>query len=918
MLTVVIKYLCCILFVCSYGLFAQSKLTQEIEVLLIESKEKEVTNEVLLQQLLTLLAKQDKTSTTAEMGNLYATIGKQYYNCTNNTKAIVYLKRAIQIQKKYKKEALEALNKTRSNLAWIYLYEGLDKERYQVLQEIINDEGTDKYTLNAGIEIAVIEANKGDFYAGLSRLNVLLTKYNEIDQEIQLRAVIIGIYGKMYETVFTPRKQSDLQIIKKHQQIIESKFDSTGLKKIVLYTAYNNLAIVYDAFGDIETALQLYQKVKVYYTLQEETSKRLTVLNNIGFLYAKQGKYIQATNCYKEVIALSDDVAQIATAYDNMGYFLNSATAQKKIPYFQKAIQILLENKENTFTIPSLETIRNSGYQQDVFIYLVDLAYHYVKAYKETKDKKYLLQAKETLYRIDELVSLIRYESNTEQSKLFWIEKGVNTYMLAVEVCYFLNLPNEAFYFMEKNKALLLQENIKTFQAKLAFEVPKQLREREYKLHYEVLALEKQFQQNSNDVQIKQNYAAKNKEFKIFMDSMQQKYPKYVQLKKGIETISLDKVITTNVSTKSCFISYILNEKEGYGIFCSEKEKIFFKIANVPTFQSNLIVLKNYMKQPILNKNEIIHFKEIGYTVFNSLFPFKEAISKVTNKRIIIVPDDTLLNLPFEALPIINTVSLSESYLVNKTAISYLQSFSVFEKIKQKRNQPKEKLLAMAPYQFDDKKLQELVRSKEAMQDLDNYQSATILIGKEATKESFYKYSSNYEIIHLNTHAGVDKLTETPWISFQKDKLTLDELYGIDSQAELVILDACKTNDGMFASGEGIISLSRGFFYNGSKSVLASLWNVNEKAGNEIIKTFYSELEQGKSKSRALQLAKINYLKEHQFSEVLPYYWASFTITGSTDSIIISKSNFFLYTIILLIGAIVILSLLWYKRKATF
>ncbi|WP_445458161.1 CHAT domain-containing protein [Flavobacterium sp. HNIBRBA15423] len=918
MLSVAIKYLYFILFVCSCSLFAQSKLTQEIEVLLIESKEKEVTNEVLLQQLLTLLAKQDKTSTTAEMGNLYATIGKQYYKNANNAKAIVYLKKAIQIQKKYKKEALEVLNKTRNNLAWIYSYEGLDKERYQVLQEIINDGGIDKYTFNAGIDSAVIEANKGDFYAGLSRLNVLLTKRNEIDQEIQLRAAIIGIYGKMYESVFTPRKQSDLQIIKKHQQIIEKKIDATNLDRATLYTAYNNLAIVYDAFGDIETALQLYQKVKVYYTLQEETSKRLTVLNNIGFLYAKQGKYIQATNCYKEVIALSDDVAQIATAYDNMGYFLNSATAQKKIPYFQKAIQILLENKENTFTIPSLETIRNSGYQQDVFIYLVDLAYHYVEAYKETKAKKYLLQAKEVLYRIDELVSLMRYESNTEQSKLFWIEKGVNTYMLAVEVCYFLNLPNEAFYFMEKNKALLLQENIKTFQAKLAFEVPKQLREREYKLHYEVLALEKQFQQNSNAVQIKQNYAAKNKEFNIFMDSMQQKYPKYVQLKKGIETISLDKVITTNVSTKSCFITYILNEKEGYGIFCSEKEKIFFKIANVPTFQNNLIVLKNYMKQPILNKNEIIHFKEIGYTVFNSLFPFKEAISKVTNKRIIIVPDDTLLNLPFEALPIINTVSLSESYLVNKTAISYLQSFSVFEKIKQKRNQPKEKLLAMAPYQFDDEKLQELVRSQEAMQDLDDYQSATILIGKEATKESFYKYSSNYEIIHLNTHAGVDKLTETPWISFQKDKVTLDELYGIDSQAELVILDACKTNDGMFASGEGIISLSRGFFYNGSKSVLASLWNVNEKAGNEIIKTFYSELEQGKSKSRALQLAKINYLKEHQFSEVLPYYWASFTITGSTDSIIISKSNSFLYTALLLIGIIAILSFLWYKRKTIF
>ncbi|NHN25779.1 CHAT domain-containing protein [Flavobacterium jejuense] len=883
----------------------------------MESLEKQTDNSIKLQQLLILLSKQNETTISPEMGILYATIGKQYYKNNDNSKAIIYLKKAIQIQKKFKIDALEVLNKTRNNLAWIYSYEGLEKERYQILQDIIDDEGTDKYTFNASIDCAVIESNKGDFYSGLSRLNVLLTKYNEIDKEIQLRAAIIGIYGKMYENVFKPRKQFDLEIIKKHQKIIESEFNSTGLNKTLLYTAYNNLAIVYDAFGNFDIALRLYKKVKKYYTLQEDAS-RFSVLNNIGFLYAKQGKYIEAIDCYKEVIAKSEDVKQIATAYDNMGYFLNDSSVQMKIPYFQKAIQILLENKQNKFTVPSLENIRRSGYQQDILIYLVDLAYHYVEAFKEDKDKKYLLQAKETLYRIDELVSLMRYESNAEQSKLFWIEKGVNTYLLAVEVCYLLKLPDEAFYFMEKNKALLLQENIRTIQAKLAFEIPKQLQEKEYKLHYELLALEKQFQQHSNDVNLKQKYAEKNKEFETFIDSIEKIYPKYVQLKKNIETISLSKVITANTNASLCFVTYILNEKEGFGIFCSDKEKIFFKVDNVPAFQDNLLVLKSYMKQPLLSKNEVTHFKQLGQDAFISLFPFKEALAKITNKKIIIVPDDTLLNLPFEALPVSTTGSLSESYLINRTAISYLQSFSVFEKIKQKKNQPKHKLLAIAPYQFEDNKLQELVRSKEAIQTLENYKLATILIEKQATKENFYKYSSDYEIIHLNTHAGFDSVTEAPWISFQKNKVTLDELYGINSQAELIILDACKTNDGIFASGEGILSLSRGFFYNGSKSVLASLWNVNEKAGNEIIKTFYSELEQGKSKAKALQFAKVTYLREHQYSEVLPYYWASFTLTGSTKAITISEKNPYLYGSIIVLITIIILCFLWYKRKLFF
>lgn len=914
-----IKKIFLLLLFCSYTAFSQNELAQEIDAILqTEHPDKEVGNKEKLQQLLYLLSKQNKTTKTPQLGNLYAEIGKYYYKNKSNEKAIVMLKKALQIQELYKKESLEILNKTRNNLAWIYSYEGRESERYKVLEQLLHDDGNDKYTLNAGIDVAVLETKKGDFYSGLNRLNVLLARNNAIDEEIRLRTVIVWIYGKMYENVFASKKPSDFQIVKKHQLKIEKEFNNTSLNTNDLYTAYNNLANVYDAFGDTETALQLYSKVKSYYKTQGDIDKSLTALNNIGLLYSKQGKHKQATRCYQEVIRGATAIAQIATAYDNMGYFLNTNVPLDKIPYFQKAIQILLEQKETTFTVPSLAIIRESGYQQDLLVYLVDLAYHYVEAYKKDGNKAHLFQAKAVLYRIDELVSLMRYESNTEQSKLFWIEKGVNTYMLAVEVCYGLKKPDEAFYFMEKNKALLLQENIKLFQAKLELEVPKPLQEREYKLHYELMALNKQFQEYPNDHLLKQKYSKKHKEFQQFMDSLQQKYPDYVKIKKGIETITIDKAITTTISNEDCFVTYILNEKEGYGIFCTAKEKIMFKISDVPAFQKNLVVLKDYMKQSILDKNEMVHFKQLGYDVFKSLFPFKGALEKITNKKIIIVPDDTLLNLPFEALPIRTNGILSENYLVSIAEVSYLQSFSVFEKIKQKENKPAKKLLAMAPYQFENKALQELLRSKEAMEALGVYQSSDIFTGKQATKENFYKYSSDYEIIHLNTHAGIDSITQTPWISFQKNQLTLNELYGINSQAELVILDACKTNDGEFASGEGIISLSRGFFYNGSKSVLASLWNVNEKAGNEIIDAFYTKLKQGKSKSKALQLAKIKYLKEHQFSEVLPYYWASFTLTGDTESINISKKMSYveILFIVLLLG--LVLGYLYYKKKRFF
>ncbi len=893
--------------------FSQAKLSQKIESILQAKAIEAIDDQEALRQFEQLLSQQNKASKTPELGKLYAEIGKQFYKTGNNTKAIAYLKRAIQVQEIYKKTQLEPLNKTRNNLAWIYSYEENDNERRALLQRMVQDKGNDKYTFNAIIDLAVLEARKGDYYAALHKLTVALAKNNTLDNDIKLRTAIIGIYGKMYESIFVTKKQSDLQIVKKHHVKIANDFGKTTLNEDDLYNAYNNLANVYEAFGQSGIALQLYQKVSVYFQKKGDLDKQFSAINNIGYLYSKQGKPKEAMACYQKVIANADSNEQIATAYDNMGYFLNTTTAGQKIPYFEKAIQTLLDDHRSPFVLPSLAEIRESGYEQDIMIYLVDLAYHYFQAYKERPTTRYLQLAKATLYRVDELVSLIRYESNTEQSKLFWIGKGVDSYLLAVEVCYHLKQPAEAFYFMEKNKALLLQENIKMHQAKLELAIPKALQKREYKLHYELLSLEKLFQHNSTNSVVKKKYNSKQKEFATFMDSLSSNYPDYVKIKKGIDIVALSKA-TKPLAKAECFVSYILSDSKGFGLFCTSEEQLFFEIHNVSQLQEKLKAVKQYMKQPILEPLERKRFQELGYAVFTTLFPFKDALSKIRNKKVIIIADDSLLDLPFEALVVSANKPIAQSYLVHFVEVSYLQSFSVFEQMKRNRTPSQKKLLLFHPNQFKQQDLPDLVASNEVMKALGKYRSSDIMIGEDATKEQFYDHSAKYDILHLNTHAGIDTVTATPWIMFQESKLHLEELYGIPNQAELVILDACKTNEGTLASGEGIISLSRGFFYNGAKSVMASLWNVNEKAGNEIITTFYDQLSQGKSKSKALQLAKLNYLKSHQFSEALPYYWASFTLTGSTAPINISES-WFDGKLFLLLAALLIVFFLLYNRK---
>ena len=186
----------------------------------------------------------------------------------------------------------------------------------------------------------------------------------------------------------------------------------------------------------------------------------------------------------------------------------------------------------------------------------------------------------------------------------------------------------------------------------------------------------------------------------------------------------------------------------------------------------------------------------------------------------------------------------------------------------------------------------------------------SIKLQDSATKEDFLTNSSDSKIIHLATHADVGK---NPWIAFADKKLELHELYTYKNNADLVTLSACNTSLGELAKGEGVLSLARGFFYSGSKTVVSSLWEVNDKATAEIMTNFYDNLKQGQTKSQALNNAKRTYLSEHSLSEQSPYYWSSFVLIGDAGILNISSSKNLYIGLIMLV--LLLITLLLYGRK---
>ena len=111
--------------------------------------------------------------------------------------------------------------------------------------------------------------------------------------------------------------------------------------------------------------------------------------------------------------------------------------------------------------------------------------------------------------------------------------------------------------------------------------------------------------------------------------------------------------------------------------------------------------------------------------------------------------------------------------------------------------------------------------------------------------------------------------------------VSLADIYKLRAP-ELVVLSACYTALGQEQNGEGLIGVTRGFMHAGASGVVATLWQVNDRASAELMKHFYENMLQGGMKpAEALRDAQNKIRSRPEWSS--PYYWAGFILVGDPD-----------------------------------
>ena len=540
--------------------------------------------------------------------------------------------------------------------------------------------------------------------------------------------------------------------------------------------------------------------------------------------------------------------------------------------------------------------------------------------YKSVGKKEYLLPAFKAYQHTISLLRYIEKSYDTDDAKIFLKKNSGQVYNHAFLICLQLwklypqeDYLEQAFLITEKNKASVMAARLTENRLKKMRGIDPALLQQERNIKYNIARLNIKTE-NTQDMNTLEAIARDKELLEIGLSRLQKKIEQnssYYKLKYA-ENFPGIREIQKHIRANQAIINFYGtgDSLHVFGIMQSG-----FKYVVIDSLPALKKITEDWIDRlRTTESGRRFNGGAAGQELYRRLVKPIQAMAGAKEEWIL-VPDDILHYLPFESLP------AGEGTLLESKVISY--HFSTRFLIQQTNTLTSDnyKILSMAPFSM--RAFQPMNRLPASMEEIGG------LPGKQftdsmATKDRFLQGLNHYPIVHLATHAMADaNNSSASYIAFYPakglpadDNLYLDELYGLNMDStDLVIISACETGTGKLMGSEGVISLSRGFTYAGCNSVINSLWKADDAATAAILQQFHVYLQQGYAKSKALQLAKLDYIRGDALHKT-PDYWAHLILIGDTKPVMEKKPS--LSFLPILAGMSVLAIALWFflrKKK---
>ncbi|WP_282089708.1 CHAT domain-containing protein [Aquimarina algiphila] len=891
-------------------------------------------------------------------GNVYNNIGIVYKNLGKFNEAIEYYKKAVTIM-------IKNSGKDHVHVGSYYLNIGIaynklkDDNALHYYQKALQVYSKQKYLTG----LSAIYQNFGVFYTDVTGEYDKALEYHKKGLDIALK-----YYGEHHSV--TADIYDNLGIVFSFKGDYEKALyyytKALQIDKVILGENHENVALLYGNIGEMYARKKEYDKALVYYKkslkvrniILDKNHPNITIsYNSIAALYLEKKDYNNALKYYQKALDILRDLYGEEHLLTGFCYTRIAATYQeqkeyhKAMSYFNKALIANSKNKNSKEFKNVFET--NNYYDSRLLLETFQGKAKALQSWFQQNSNREGLAQSITIYKHAVLViNSIRQSYQNYQDKVAFAKQAKEIYTNAINAHLLMHKEtkdqsslSQVFYYIEKSKANVLKELLNDSYAKNYTGLPDELVTVEKILKtnqafYTSLINDEQSNTLIDTLKISELESELfdiNRKQDSLTKVFEKEYPKYYQLKYKDDVVSISK-IQEKLGDKITILEFFTTDSVTYAFTISKND---ISVKELKTIELEKKVEE--LLESITSKN-INEYTKTAYALYEKLItPIQD---KLIGDELVIIPDGPLWHLNFELLLTQKDEAETRdmSYLLRDYAIYYANSSNLLFNPLQNEFKSSGIRNECLAFSFSDstqltsaKKMSlatlrdtgdDLPGTRKEIKAISNIVNGQYFYGSEAVESNFKENASQYNILHLALHGDIDnKNPQNSKLYFTKSKDTIEdnllyshELFALDIPAELAVLSACNTGTGKIAKGEGIMSLGNAFQYAGTKSLLLSGWEVSDKSTPVLIENFYKNLANGMNKAKALQQAKLDFIKTADFEQVAPFYWGSFYLLGNADPIKIDQPlSINIYWIIFICIMIVLsLAFVYYRKMQKF
>lgn len=813
----------------------------------------------------------------------YSYIGKIYTDIGKYEGGIEYFEKALKIQEELNNKS--GIAQSLNNIANLYSYLG----EYQKSVEFLNQALEISEETKDSAQVAKTLINLGTINFRLRNYQISIAyldrafKIADMAKEENLKAYSLNLIGVVN------RSQGNYERALDNYRRALNINKNLGLKAEIA-TNLSIIGEIYKELGRYDEALEYLQQSLDIAEASKDNLITAVNLNLIGEVKYKQEAYGEALNLYNSSLTIFQELGfktGIARSFNSIGYLKGDTKEwDSAIENLDKAVSIYKD-------LGDREWIRVSLFGRGVY----------------SEQKGDLVSAEKNYKEAVDVFESIREDvAGGEDAQQLFSDVNVKTYERLVSLLLRLGKKEEALGYIERSRSKTLRDTFLKSGISSSDEKTRgllsqydELSRKEASINFE-LAKEKSKPSNNSEKidNLVKTLAKTGREFSHVTYELKTKHYGVYNLL-GIQPGTfLDLEKKKRLPANAVFVEYFTTDKDTYIFLISDKELVVKRVSVTKEELNKSVVLF----RDLINKNKSVptdYWRDDGSDKYrNNIKPLKEMATRLYHyliepiedeirgvEIVAIVPFGSLHYLPFHALGKDTTDGRFE-FFVEKKKLVYLVSASTNYLDTILSNGQRKGIGTVVAFGNPDLGEPELslpYSEEEVLTIKKTFPDTTVFLKKDATKNNFKNSWGEHEIIHLAAHGLIQEEPTILLAPLGSGSLTLRDITGMPptKNIRLMVLSVCKGaidyNERSPVEAE-LNSMAMAFSSAGVPSVIATLWEVNDRATSDLMSSFYKNLKtEGKFDYEALRKAQIDMLKRSdKYGQ--PFYWAPFILVG--------------------------------------